>query len=234
MGWVEHDHANGTALAEALAEQLHACCRDAIERRGRARLALAGGSTPLPAYRLLGARDLDWSRVWIVPTDERCVPHAHPASNVKALRAAFAQASGEHIEALTTPDGDPARSESCARKLFEREPEDFDAVVLGMGLDAHTASLFPGAPQIDEALDPDKALDACRIDPLPLPPEAPFPRITLTLPRLLRTRTLMLALSGEEKRAVLRLAQAGDASHRRPISAFLHATGATVHVHWSP
>ena len=234
MPWVEHDHADADALADALATELETRCRAAIAARGIARLALAGGSTPLPAYKRLAACDFDWSRVWIVPTDERCVPHDHPASNVKALRAAFAQANGERIEAITTPDGDPARSEMCARALFEREHAPFDVVVLGMGLDAHTASLFPGAPQIDEALDPHRTLDVCRIDPIPLPPEAPFPRITLTLPRLLRARTLVLAVTGEAKREVLREAQELPPSFRRPISAFLHVRDQTVQVHWSP
>jgi len=233
MAWIEHEHANPEALAEALAGVLHHACSKAIEVRGQVRLALAGGSTPLPAYQTLAAMPLDWDRTWIMPTDERCVPHDHAASNDRALRAAFARSPAERIQSLTVPDGDCARSETCARALMEREPARFDVVVLGMGTDAHTASLFPGAPQLEAAMDPEKALDACRIDPVPLPPEAPFPRITLTLPRLLRTRVLLLAISGERKREVLRFAQRAQ-SRMAPISAFLHAPGSTVHVHWSP
>ena len=233
MAWIEHEHVSPVALAEALAGALHHACSKAIEVRGQVRLALAGGSTPLPAYRALAAMPLDWDRTFIMPTDERCVPHDHAASNVGALRAAFVRSPDERIASLTVPDGDCARSESHARALMERESARFDVVVLGMGNDAHTASLFPGAPQLDAAMDPEKALDACRIDPDPLPPEAPFPRITLTLPRLLRTRLVLLALSGERKREVLRFAQRAH-SRAAPISAFLHAPGTTVHVHWSP
>jgi 6-phosphogluconolactonase len=138
---------------------------------------------------------------------------------------------------LTVGDGDPARSEVHARALFETAPyanRDFDAGVLGMGLDGHTASLFPGASQLASALDPVNRTGACRIDPVPLPPEAPFPRITLTLTRLLRARELHLVIVGDAKRAVLRAAQTDPDPARHPISALLHASHTLVHVHWSP
>ena len=231
--WIEHDYTDAAALAEALADTLHACCREAIDARGRAWLALAGGRTPLPAYRALAARRLDWTCAVLVPSDERCVPHDHPACNVAELRDAFDGARGETIESLTTPDGDPARSEAHALMRLGMYPEPFDAVVLGMGLDAHTASLFPGAPQLRNALDLDNALEATRLDPHPLPPEAPFPRITLTLSRLLRTRTLHLAITGAAKREVLQRARASATVARCPVAA-LGAGAATVHVHWSP
>ena len=234
MAWVEHAYANGEALADALADALHDACREALAARGQATLALAGGRTPLPAYRRLAAMPLDWSRVRVMPTDERCVPHDHPACNVTELRQAFADARGVAIESLTVEDGDPLRSELHARTMLSRHADDFDAVVLGMGLDAHTASLFPGAAQLPMAMDPANLEGACRIDPDPLPPEAPFSRITLTLPRLLRTRALHLALIGQAKRDVLRLAQSSSDFARHPIAAVLHAPGATVHVHWSP
>jgi 6-phosphogluconolactonase len=233
MGWVEHDYRDGAALATALAQVLHAACQDAIDARGRAVHVLAGGRTPFPAYRALAAMPLDWSRVVLMPSDERCVPHDHPACNVAELRNAFADARGVVIESLTTEDGDPARSEAHARSRVALYPEVFDAIVLGMGQDAHTASLFPGAPRLHAALDLDNALDATRIDPQPLPPEAPFPRITLTLPRLLRTRALHLALTGQAKREVLQAARASGNMARHPVAAL--ATGEPiVQTHWSP
>jgi 6-phosphogluconolactonase len=84
------------------------------------------------------------------------------------------------------------------------------------------------------ALDPEDTRGACRIDPAPLPPEAPFPRITVTLPRLLHARALHLALVGDAKRRVLQEAQAQYSPATHPISALLHAPDALVHVHWSP
>lgn len=233
MAWTEHRYADADALAAALAARLESSVRDAIAERGQAVLALAGGRTPLPAYRALATRDPDWSRVVVIPTDERCVPHGHPACNLRDMRKAFAGAMGARFIPLTVEDGDPGQSEAHARAMLMQYAADFDAVVLGMGNDAHTASLFPGAANLAAALDPNGIDDACRIDPVPLPPEAPFPRITLTAARLLRARSLHLALTGEGKHAVLREAQASRDVSRHPIAAILHAPGADVHIHWS-
>ena len=234
MGWVEREYADAEARDAGLVEQLRATCADATATRGCAWLALGGGGTPLPLYRRLSTCDLHWPQVTLVPTDERCVPHDHPACNLAAIATAFAAAGGIQLLSLTRADGDPQPSEAHARALLGRHPAPFDAVVLGMGADAHTASLFPGADGLAAAMDPASPLDACRIDPRPLPPEAPFPRITLTAARLLRTRSLHLVINGDAKRAVLR--QAADAHDplRHPIAAFLHAADACVQVHWSP
>lgn len=233
MAWTEHLHVDAGALAAALAGRLEAIVRDAIDARGQAVLALAGGRTPFPAYRALAPRELDWRRVVLMPTDERCVPHGHPACNLREMRNAFAAAAGVRVLPLTVEDGDPDHSEAHARAMLLQYPDHFDAVVLGMGGDAHTASLFPGAANLAAALDPGGAADACRLDPVPLPPEAPFPRITLTAARLLRTRNLLLALTGGGKHAVLRQAQASQDPLRHPVGAILHAPGADVHIHWS-
>ena len=242
MGWILHAHSDGRRLAGAVSVALEEACRAGLAARGAALLALAGGRAPWPAYARLAACDLDWTRVAVLPTDERCVPHAHPASNSRGLAEAFAAAAargdaavdavGPALPGLTVPDGAPEASLAHARALLAANPQPFDAVLLGMGGDGHFASLFPGAANLDEGFDP--ALDACRIDPVPLPPEAPYPRISLTLPRLLRTRTLLLAVTGAGKRAVLEEAMAGADPRRLPVAALLHAPGAQLHVHWSP
>jgi 6-phosphogluconolactonase len=233
MAWIEHYYTDADALAAALAVHLEIALRDALAVRGHAMLALAGGRTPLPAYRALATRVLDWDRVVLIPTDERCVPHDHAACNLRALGAAFAPASDVRFVALTVDDGDPDRSQAQARATLSQHAGAFDAVVLGMGEDAHTASLFPGAAQLAAALDPAVPFDACRLDPQPLPPEAPFPRITLTAARLLRAHTVHLAVTGEAKHAVLRQAEMSQNPLRHPIAAILHAADTTVHIHWS-
>lgn len=236
MAWREHAYPDGEALATALARELIATVDAALAQRGEALLALAGGRTPLPAYRALASHwraRSDASRIVVMPTDDRCVPHDHPNSNVGELRAIF-DGAPVRVEALTIRDGDADRSVPYAQAMLADHRGDFDAVVLGMGMDAHTASLFPNARQLTDGLDPAGSLEALRVDPDPLPPEAPFPRISLTLPRLLRSRTLHLALTGEPKRAVLAQAQRATDAMERPITAVLHAPGAMVHVHWSP
>ena len=233
-GRFEHIHDSAETLAAALAEELRLACQAAIARRGRAVLALAGGQTPLPLYRRLAAAPLPWSQVLLLPTDERCVPHDHPACNVRALGEVFAAAAGVRLASLTTEDGDPERSERAARDLLAGYPEPFDAVLLGMGGDAHVASLFPGAPQLVEALDPDGPADACRIDPQPLPAQAPYPRISLTAARLLRTRALYLVITGDKRDVLHRALASGAKNARPPVAAVLDAATAPVHVHWSP
>ncbi len=233
MAWVEHDYADADALARGVASVLAAACEAAIAERGQASLALAGGRTPYPAYRAWAAMQLPWAQVHLIATDERCVPHEHAACNTRELIKALDGAHGVEIRALTPNDGDPGRSEAHARALLAHTPEPFDAVLLGMGNDGHTASLFPGTTVLVAALAADAA-DAYRIDPAPLPPDAPYPRISLSLPRLLRSRALHLLISGAAKREVLRAAQAEAAPLRLPISAVLHAPQALVHIHWSP
>lgn len=234
MAWLWHEHADPGELAVAASAQLQAACAEAIASRGHAVLALAGGSTPLPLYRRLAAGALPWPQVTVMPTDDRCVPHDHEACNLRQIAAAFELAAGMRLQALTAPDGAPARSEAIAQAMLARHPEPFDAVVLGMGADAHTASLFPGAPQLAGALDLATNVDACRIDPRPLPPDAPYPRITLTAARLLRARLVQLVIIGADKRDALQRAIASADPARHPVAALLHAPGNLLHLHWSP
>lgn len=230
MPYTEYQYRDADELQAALCEGLRAQLAEALEQRGQAVLALAGGRTPLPVYAQLARAGLDWSRVILLPTDERCVPHDHAACNLRALREAFAPAGGVRFVALTRADGEPDASEHEARAALRELPEPFDAVLLGMGLDMHAASLFPGAPQLAAGLDAD-APGALRVDPQPLPAEAPFPRISLSAARLRHTRALHLALQGEAKREAFRRAVEIGAP-AAPIAAFL--VGETrLHVHWS-
>ena len=238
MPWIEHDHADVGALVAHVADAFVDACRAAIHARGQAWLALAGGRTPLPVYARLAEVGLG-GVVSAIPTDERCVPHDHPACNLRALREAFAADKNIVANPLSREDGDEADSLAQARSLLALNPQPFDAVLLGMGADGHFASLFPGANNLGEGLAMDSGLAAIATLPDPLPPEAPFARISLTLPRLLHACEVHLVVTGDDKRRVLRQAQrdnAGSAimgSHF-PVAALLHAPGHHIHIHWSP
>ena len=247
MAPVEHLYENTAALGAGVAAAMEAACRDAITLRGAAWLALAGGRTPLPVYAQLARAGLD-GRIDAVPTDDRCVPHDHPACNLRNLREAFgseAPAFARHSRVggndepgnivahpITAASGDIDASLAQARAVLSAHPEPFDVVLLGMGADGHIASLFPGAANLRDGLAMDSGADAIATVPDPLPPEAPFARISLTLPRLMRARAVHLVVTGHEKRAVLRDVLQAPSSPL-PVAALLRA-GAPIHVHWSP
>lgn len=238
MPWIEHDHADGDALVAHVADAFVDTCRAAIHARGQAWLALAGGRTPLPVYARLAEVGLG-GVVSAIPTDDRCVPHDHPACNLRALRAAFAADRNIVANPLTREDGNEAGSLAQARGLLAVNPQPFDAVLLGMGADGHFASLFPGAANLAEGLAMASGVAAVATLPDPLPAEAPFARISLTLPRLLHARDVHLVVTGEDKRRVLRQAQQDDAgsalpASRFPVAALLHVPGHHIHIHWSP
>lgn len=234
MNWTQTSYGDAAELADAVSGTLGAIIRAGIEARGRAVLALAGGSTPLPIYRHLARARLDWSRVYLVATDERWIDHEHPASNNRAIRGAFADASGVHMLPLVPHAPGPRASDAPARATLASLPDPFDAVLLGMGSDGHFASLFPDNAALRAGLDAGGSDDALVVHPEPLPPEAPFARVSLSVARLLRTRRLLLAITGAPKHEILDRARTQPDPVRMPISALLHDAAARLEIHWSP
>ena len=233
MAWIEHEYADTQALVAGVSAVFESACRSAITVRGHALLCLAGGRTPLPIYAHLAHAELRGTLI-AIPGDERCVPHTHAACNLRNLREAFATDASLQVQPLPTADGDIDASLALARTWLAAHPQDFDAVLLGMGGDGHFASLFPGAANIAEGLALDSGIDAIATTPSPLPPEAPFARISLTLPRLLRAAAIHLVVTGADKHRVLREAQQHPHSPY-PIAALLHSPAPTpIHIHWSP
>lgn len=179
-----------------------------ILRPGPVTLCLPGGATPAPIFALLAATLLPWDKVTIVPGDERVVAYDHPASNFGQLRAAFG-ATGATIEPLST--GVP--------------PPRFDLVWLGMGGDGHVASLFP-SPEPDPAA----AAAVIQVTLEPLPPDAPFDRLTLNLAAIADSDAIIVVIRGTAKRAVLEAAAAGG--NDLPVARLLGLVPFTAF--WSP
>ena len=194
------------AIADWLASQL----RERMDQSdGPVTITVPGGSTPFPIMEQLLGHDLDWTRLVVWPGDDRIVSEDHAASNTGKLRKLF----------------EPAGAEVVTLNEMEAAVPPFALAWLGMGADGHIASLFPNTdPKVDDAR------PVVRLTPDPLPPEAPFDRISLTMPSLLASDRLVFVIRGAEKRSVLDQAIARDndlpiarllAAARQPVTCFI-------------
>jgi len=223
---------SATELAAHLAGDIATRITEAIARQGQASLVVSGGSTPRLLFQDLSHQKIDWDKVLITLADERWVDTADPASNERLVRslllqnaAAKARFVGLKNEALSAREGE----KKCTKALAAiRRP--FDLVLLGMGNDGHTASLFPGAMQLSAALAMHSGSDCMAI----IPPQGPFERMTLTLPALLDSRKIILHITGEEKKAVLEKALADGPEEQMPIRCILRQQQTPVQIYWAP
>lgn len=188
--------AGDAAIAAWLERELRAAL---VRTGGPVAITVPGGASPFPIMEQLVHAPLDWHRVTVWPNDDRAVPEDHPASNTGRIRALFA----------------PAGAEVVTLSEMKQVPH-FALAWLGMGEDGHVASLFPSAdPRVDDA----QAVR--RLTPDPLPPEAPFDRVTLTLPALLASDRLLFVIRGSAKRTVFDRAARGATD--LPIARLLSA-----------
>jgi 6-phosphogluconolactonase len=188
------------ALAEAAAHGVEACLAQGLKTRGRASLVGTGGRSPGEVYDRLRDAAIEWARVVVTLSDERCVPPDDPNSNLRLLRERLLQGEARKAHVLPLwPEPDPAA-------LGALLP--FDAVLLGMGEDGHVASLLPGDPDLARGLDPEGGALVRRV-PAGLG-KPPLARVTLTLAALLQARAIFLLVAGEAKREVIQRALAGE------------------------
>ncbi len=224
-----------------------AALQSAIVQRGSATAALAGGSTPFPIYHAIARShaSLDFSKLTVMVSDERWVPAGHQANNLSKLKASFAEAKGvRYVDLLPTELGDDHVDAGTANASLAEFQAPLDLVVLGMGTDGHFASLFPGAAELQEGFT--TPASALAVTPNPLPAEAPFARISLSLQRILAARTIMLLITGDKKRQVLEQARRERDGTLLPIAELLLAIERQANttnpphflpvfeIHWSP
>ena len=209
--------------AEALATTAAACVAArlaaGLDLDDGASLVGTGGRSPGRVYDRLAQAGIDWSKVTVTLSDERCVPSDHPDSNLRLLRQRLLVGGAAAARVLPLwPLPDPATFMALLP---------FDCVMLGMGEDGHIASLIPGDPELEAGLS--------TRGPLHLVPaglgKPPLPRVTLTLAALLNAHGLYLLIAGETKRHVIQRALSGE---DLPVTRLISGAGARLRIFWEP
>ncbi len=223
-------YANREALVDSLSQRIVSLLKDAIKRQGRASLMVSGGSTPLPLFKALSASELDWSKVDIGLVDDRWVPASHQDSNERLVRDNLLvdKAAMANFIGMKTDEDDAFNAVSEVEARMQAFTMPFTVMLLGMGEDGHTASLFPCSEQLSDGLDRHSGKRVIATQPT----TAPHQRMSLTLPAILNTTTLFLHLVGDSKKQVLDKALAEQDEMAMPIRAVLNA--ADVELVWAP
>ena len=210
-----------TDLAELVADQL----ADAIEARGKASLAVPGGTTPRPFLQALAVQNIAWDKVSVMLTDERFVPDDSPRSNTRLLKETLLQGKAAAATLVPMVAAGAAPEDVLDGLMVGLNPTlPLDVVVLGMGEDMHTASLFPGADKLALAL----ADDAPTL--LPMRAEgAGEPRITLTAPVLRGAGAVHLLITGKAKLSALKRALLEGPEAEAPVRVVLARDDTEIH-----
>nr|WP_294973997.1 6-phosphogluconolactonase [uncultured Pseudomonas sp.] len=220
---------NAAEQARGLAASVADGLRAALAARGRALLVVSGGRSPIAFLEALSGAELDWSKVSVSLADERWVPESHPDSNAGLLRRHLLKgaAAKANFIGLYQPASSLDEAAAKADRYLHELALPIDVLVLGMGDDGHTASLFPGSANLADALDP-ASTRRC----LPMwAPSVPRQRLTLTRAVLQGARVQLLAIQGEVKLATLSQALSDNDDQRMPINAFLRSP---LSIHWCP
>lgn len=223
-------YTDAKVLNQQFSKRIAGLLQEGIDNHGQASLIVSGGRTPQGLFACLSEAELDWSKVVVSLADERWVPATDDASNEKMVRehllkgkAARAQFVGLKNAATEAQQG----VAECVANL-RQIPQPFDVLILGMGEDGHTASLFPCSKQIGQGLDMDYPRPYLAVQPA----TAPNWRMSLSLAALLNSKHIFLHLTGDAKRAVLDKALAGEDEFEMPIRAVLKR--AEVELVWAP
>jgi 6-phosphogluconolactonase len=226
-----HEFADRLTLGDTLAKDIASKLDAAVKARGKASIAVSGGSTPKLLFAVLAEQEIEWSKISVTLVDERWVDESSDRSNAALVKKHLI--SHEAHVATFLPLFDAAHADDVdaaladVGKRVDALGKPFDVVVLGMGPDGHTASFFPGGDHLAQALDLDgkQSVLSMRAE------DAGEPRITLSLPRVLDTRALYLHIEGNDKKEILDKAIAGGDF---PIAAVLKQDRTAVDVYWSP
>lgn len=228
--WWEYDSLD--ELADAVAGDVGFIIESAVDARGSSLIAVPGGTTGPSIFPKLAAQKLPWKKIAIIPTDDRLVPMDDDRSNVRGIAKTFLPL-GARVVPIATEIADHKLAGNSADARLQDLPWPPDLTWLGMGSDGHTASIFAGA-DLQDALDAPKARRAVGVMPDPMPQDAPVARVTLTRASILSSRTVLITITGEEKRKVLEQAIADGQSSKLPIGRVLAEAEQPIDIHWCP
>ena len=228
--WWEYDSLD--ELADAVAGDVGFIIDSAVDARNASLIAVPGGKTGPAVFPKLAAQKLPWKRVTVIPTDDRLVPVGSDESNVREIARTFLP-TGARVIPISTEIADYKLAGNSADARLQDLPWPPDLVWLGVGEDGHTASIFAG-PDMQDALDAPKARRAVGVMPDPMPKDAPVARVTLTRAAILSARTLLITITGSEKRELLEGAIADGQSSRLPIGRVLAEAEQPIDIHWCP
>ena len=231
--WVhEHRFPDAVALSHALSGEIKVDLEEAIQARGSASLILSGGRTPILLFEQLRDEKVDWQNIWVTLADERWVETNNAASNERLIREHLltGPAAAAHFVGLKNPAPTPEAGADWAWRALSRVPHPYDVIVLGMGDDGHTASLFPGSMALARALDASTPPGCVAVNAL----TAPHARVSLNLAALLDARRIILHIEGEAKWQVYQKARAAGSPSEMPVRAVLQQQEVPVDVYWAP
>ena len=217
-------------LNTAFTRKITKLLRDGIEENGRASLVVSGGRTPAELFNALSKTNLEWDKIDVSLADERWVDNTDDASNEKMLRAKLLinNAANANFVALKTQHSDAEDAVLTCTDNLQKMRTPFDVLILGMGEDGHTASLFPCSEQITQGLDLESGDTFIAVKPT----TAPNQRMSLTLPALLNSNQIFLHVTGETKKDVLNTVLSDDDALVMPIRAVIK--NADVELLWAP
>ncbi|MFT5837910.1 MAG: 6-phosphogluconolactonase [Flavobacteriales bacterium] len=217
-------------LNTAFTRKITKLLRDGIEENGRASLVVSGGRTPADLFYALSKTNLEWDKVDISLADERWVDNTDDESNEKMLRIKLLinNAANANFVPLKTQHKDAEDAVLTCTDNLQKIRTPFDVLILGMGEDGHTASLFPCSDQISQGLDLESGDTFIAVKPT----TAANQRMSLTLPALLNSHQIFLHLTGESKKEVINTVLSDDDAMVMPIRAVIN--NADVELLWAP
>lgn len=232
----EHLYNDRQILFSSVANRCASQLTRGIEKQGRASFVVPGGTTPAPVFQELSNMSLLWNNIFVAPSDERWVAANHEQSNQRLIEQELLvnYAASARLMPLKNDAETPAQGEAIAARTINELEQPFDVTLLGMGADGHFASLFPGCPQLERALDVNQSNKCIGIDARGCPVAGDYTqRMSLTLSALLNSKLIILLITGQQKLDVIRQAEANGNPLEQPVTALLKQNQTPLEIYWA-